>query len=72
MSYLMEVLAIYYLPLVVSSSVLMSSTFVIMIMGYLVADEKLSKREVVTIICGLMGVIILLNPEWFNIGYSED
>ena len=68
----MEVLAIYYLPLVVSSSVLMSSTFVIMIMGYLVADEKLSKREVVTIICGLMGVIILLNPEWFNIGYSED
>lgn len=66
LSYLMAMLCVNYLPLSIASPVLMSSVFVTMIMGYLVADEKLSVREIITIIFGFAGVVLLLNPQWFS------
>ena len=37
-----------------------------MLMGYLVIGEVLSRLEIATIIGGTIGILILLNPEWFG------
>lgn len=59
-------IAIYYLPLAVSQSLLSCAVFATMILGYFVLDEKLSAREILTIIGGVAGILILVNPEWFG------
>lgn len=60
------VLCVNYLPLSVSSSVLMSGVMATMLMGYLVLGEELSKGEIFTIFGGTIGILILLNPGWFG------
>lgn len=69
-SYLCAMLAVNFLPLAVASSGLMSAVFVTMILGYITADELMTWREITTIVFGLIGVIIVLNPEWFTNGPS--
>lgn len=49
-----------------ATSALMSATFVTMLLGYFISGEVLSWREITTIVFGLVGVIIVLNPSWFN------
>ena len=61
-SYLMAMLSVNYLPLSVSTPTLMSAVFVTLILGYYVADEQLSKREIVTIVFGFLGVLLVVNP----------
>lgn len=63
-------LAVNFLPLAVASSGLMSAVFVTMILGYITADEIMTWREITTIVFGLIGVIIVLNPSWFTDGPS--
>jgi len=61
------VLCVNFLPLSVSSSVLMSGTLATMLMGYLILGEQLSKGEITTIFGGCFGILVLLNPEWFGL-----
>ena len=61
-SYLMAMLSVNYLPLSISTPALMSAVFVTLIIGYYVADEQLSKREIVTIVFGFIGVLLVVNP----------
>ena len=63
-------ITIYFLPLAVSQSLLCSAVFVTMILGYFLLDEQLSQREILTIIGGVAGVLILLNPEVFGNNYE--
>ena len=44
--------------------------FVTIILSYLILGEKLSWREIVTIVGGMGGILILVNPGWF--GYKVD
>lgn len=66
MSYLCSMFCVFFLPLYVATSALMSATFVTMLLGYFMSGEVLSCREITTIVFGLCGVIIVLNPGWFN------
>ena len=70
-SQIVAMVAIYFLPLAVSQSILGSAVFATMFCGYLILDEKLSTREILTIIGGVAGVLILLNPEWFGHTYGQ-
>ena len=59
-------IAIYYLPLAVSQSLLSCAVFATMLLGYFILDEKLSYREIFTIVGGVIGILILVNPELFG------
>ena len=59
-------IVIYYLPLAVSQSLLSCAVFATVILGNFILDEKLSKREIAMIVGGIAGILILVNPEWFQ------
>lgn len=59
-------IVIYYLPLAVSQPLLSCAVFATVILGNFILDEKLSKREIAMIVGGIAGILILVNPEWFQ------
>lgn len=65
-SYGATMISIFLMPVSVSVSITMTATFVTAIMAYILEGEKLSLREVMTIMIGFFGVIMIVNPDWFN------
>jgi len=65
-SYISAMISIHLLPVSVSISITMSAVFATVLLGYLVAGERISAREVITIIGGTLGVVMLTNPLLFN------
>ena len=64
-------IAIFYLPLSDSQSLLSCAVFATMLLGYFILDENLSTREIVTICGGVAGILILINPQYFNFEKTE-
>lgn len=50
------------LPLHVSTPLFMTSVLVTLLIGNQDANEKLTKREIITIICGFIGILIVVLP----------
>lgn len=65
-SFVSTMISIYLMPVSVSVSIMMTTTFFTAIMAYLIHDEKLSIKEFMTIITGFFGVLLITNPHWFN------
>ena len=53
---------VYFLPLTIAQSMLACGIFTQMLLGWIILDEQLSLKELLTIIGGMVGVFILLNP----------
>ena len=60
MAFLMAMLSVNYLPLSVSTPAMMSTVFVTLLLSFFVAGERLSGREIMTIIMGSIGVLIVV------------
>ena len=58
--------SIFLMPVSVSVSITMTATFITAIMAYLIEREKLSLKELTTIFIGFLGVLMIVNPNWFN------
>ena len=58
--------AIFLLPLSIAMSIMQCTAFVSSIMSYLFGGQSLSFKEIVSIIFGIIGCIMLTNPELFT------
>lgn len=67
-SFLASMISIFLMPVSVSVSITMTATFFTALIAYLLEGEQLSKRELSTIVIGFLGVLMIVNPEWFNPG----
>jgi len=65
-SYLMAMLCVSYLPLSISASILNAAVFMTCVCGYFLAGEHVSCHQLVAITGGFAGVVLLLNPQFFN------
>lgn len=59
-------ISIYLMPVSVSVSITMTATFFTALIAYIIESEALSKREISTIVVGFFGVLMIVNPKWFN------
>lgn len=58
--------SIFLMPVSISVSISMTVTFNTSIIAYFLEDEKLSMREISTILMGFTGVLMMVNPNWFD------
>lgn len=65
-SFVSTMIAIYLLPVSVAVSIMMTTTFFTPILAWLIHDESISIPELITIVCGFFGVLMITNPDWFN------
>ena len=59
-------ISITLMPVSVSVSIMMTTTFFTVILAFLIQKEAISWREQITILCGFCGVVLVSNPDWFN------
>ena len=65
-SYASTMTSIFLMPVSISVSITMSVTFITSVVAYFLEGEKLSIREISMIIIGFTGVLMMVNPNWFN------
>lgn len=65
-SYITSMISIFLMPVSVSVSITMTVTWITAIMSYFINNEMLSWREISMIVIGFFGVIMVVNPAWFN------
>ena len=53
------------MPVSVSIAVTMMAVFVTALLGWIIADETMSKKEIGCMIGGFLGMILLTNPQLF-------
>jgi drug/metabolite transporter (DMT)-like permease len=58
-------LSITLMPVSVASSIMQATAFVTSIMAYFLKGEPLSSTEIVVILFGLLGCMMLTNTQWF-------
>lgn len=61
-TYMMAMLSVSYLPLSISTVAQMSQIFVTLFISYYFAGEKLSRREITSIVISFIGIIIVVIP----------
>lgn len=59
-SYLSGLLSITYLPISISTTGQQSTIFLTLILGYFFVGEKLSRREIACILCGFVGILMVI------------
>ena len=69
-AFIAAMISIFLMPVSVSVSITMTATFFTPLIAYLLEGERLSKREVATIMIGFLGVLMIVNPDWFNLPKS--
>ena len=65
-SYASTMASIFLMPVSISVSITMTVTFITSVIAYFLGGEKLSIREICIIVIGFTGVLMMVNPNWFN------
>lgn len=61
-SFLAALISIRLMPVSVSVAITMTAVFVTAILGWIIAGEKISNQEIITIVMGFGGVVMLTHP----------
>lgn len=65
-SFFTSMMSIYLMPVSVSVSLTMTATFFTPLIAWIIEREIISLKEAATILVGFIGVLMIVNPRWFN------
>ena len=65
-SFIATMIALYLMPVSICVSIMMTTVFFTPVLAFVIHGEALSLKETSTIMLGFTGVVMIMNPTWFN------